>query len=251
MTYNPFFDFQKLVNRTLNIVPAQLLNEPSHDTLVFLVLRKLILQTCMRSHPVELDVWFLVGPFIYFHTSHVQTAKARMRRLARAFAGGICDKYHNLMSWLKYLYGVKSKWCEIENVFGLEIIILKTSGLYVLEHPLNLHVNWTSINLHVNWTSINLHVNWTAINLHVNWTSINLHVNWTSINLHVNWASINLHVNWTSINLHVGWPCWSVFSSLLMLMTLISGCVTHFVSSLVRMLAEMRLVYSPYSRNTR
>ena len=31
------------------------------------VLRKLILQTRMRSHPVGLDDWFLVGPFVYFH----------------------------------------------------------------------------------------------------------------------------------------------------------------------------------------
>ena len=75
-------------------------------------LRKLLLQTRMRSHPVGLDVWFLVGPFVYFHTSCMRTAKplarlrgcsgetARMRRLAWAFAGRLCDKYHNLMSWL-------------------------------------------------------------------------------------------------------------------------------------------------------
>ena len=43
------------------------------------VLRKLILQTRMRSHPVELDVWFLVGPFVYFNTSCVRTAKALAR----------------------------------------------------------------------------------------------------------------------------------------------------------------------------
>ena len=43
------------------------------------VLHKLIVQTCMRSHPVELDIWFLVGPFIYFHTSCVQTGKALAR----------------------------------------------------------------------------------------------------------------------------------------------------------------------------
>ena len=30
---------------------------------------------------------------------------ARMRRLAWAFAGRLCDKYHNLMSWLKYAPG--------------------------------------------------------------------------------------------------------------------------------------------------
>ena len=32
-----------------------------------------------QSHPVGLDVWILVGPFIYFHTSWVQTAKALAR----------------------------------------------------------------------------------------------------------------------------------------------------------------------------
>ena len=43
-----------------------------------------ILQTCMRSHPMGQDVWFLVGPFVYFHTSCVRTAKAlaRLRRCA-------------------------------------------------------------------------------------------------------------------------------------------------------------------------
>ena len=40
------------------------------------VLCELILQTRMHSHPVGLYVWFLVGPFVYFHTSCVQTAKA-------------------------------------------------------------------------------------------------------------------------------------------------------------------------------
>ena len=48
-------------------------------------IRKLIFQTRMRSHPVRLDVWFLVKLFV-----------------AWAFAGRLCDKYHNLMSWLKW-----------------------------------------------------------------------------------------------------------------------------------------------------
>ena len=52
----------------------------------------------------ELDVWFLVGPFDYFHTSCANSEgfceTVRMRRLAWAFAGRLCDKYHNLMSWL-------------------------------------------------------------------------------------------------------------------------------------------------------
>ena len=43
------------------------------------VLRKLILQMRMPGHPVGLDVWCLVRPFVYFHTSHVRTAKALAR----------------------------------------------------------------------------------------------------------------------------------------------------------------------------
>ena len=52
--------------------------EPSHEIMALFVLRKLILQTRMRSHPVGLEVWFLVGPFVYFHTSCM-----RKRRLLR------------------------------------------------------------------------------------------------------------------------------------------------------------------------
>ena len=65
-------------------------------------LRKHILQTSMRNHTVELDVWVLVGSFVYFHTSCVRTARAlaRLRGCAGSpvFAGRLCDKYHYLMS---------------------------------------------------------------------------------------------------------------------------------------------------------
>ena len=44
--------------------------------MAFFVLRKLFLQSRMRSHPMGLDVWFLVGHFVYFQTSCVRTAKA-------------------------------------------------------------------------------------------------------------------------------------------------------------------------------
>ena len=68
------------------------------------VLRKLLLQTCMCSHPVGLDVCFLGRPFFYFQTSCEGSGMtARMRRLAWAFAGSLCDKYHNLISWPKCL----------------------------------------------------------------------------------------------------------------------------------------------------
>ena len=38
----------------------------------------------MRSHPVGLDVWILVWPFVYFHTSCLRTAKALARPPRRA-----------------------------------------------------------------------------------------------------------------------------------------------------------------------
>ena len=38
-----------------------------------------------------------------FANSEGSGETARMRRLAWAFAGRPCDKYHNLMSWLNYL----------------------------------------------------------------------------------------------------------------------------------------------------
>ena len=48
--------------------------EPAQEIMALFVPWKLILQTRMPNHPVGLDVWFLVGPFVYFHTSFVQTA---------------------------------------------------------------------------------------------------------------------------------------------------------------------------------
>ena len=54
-------------------------NEPAHEIMALFVLRKLILQTRMPSHPVGLDVWFFVKPFVYFHTSCVWTVKALAR----------------------------------------------------------------------------------------------------------------------------------------------------------------------------
>ena len=53
--------------------------EPSHEVMVLFLLRKLVLQIRICSHPVGLDVWFLVGPFVDFHISCVRTAKALPR----------------------------------------------------------------------------------------------------------------------------------------------------------------------------
>ena len=53
--------------------------EPHHEVIALFLLRKLILQTRMCGHPLGLDVSFFVGPFVYFHTSCVRTAKALAR----------------------------------------------------------------------------------------------------------------------------------------------------------------------------
>ena len=47
-------------------------------------LRKLFLQMHIPSHPVGLDVWFFVGPFVVFHTTCVLTAEALARLRERA-----------------------------------------------------------------------------------------------------------------------------------------------------------------------
>ena len=79
---SPVYTSTALSHRACNqTIPAYLTiyNEPSHEIMVLFVLRKLILQMRMRSHPVGPDVWFLVGPFVYCHTSCVWTAKALVK----------------------------------------------------------------------------------------------------------------------------------------------------------------------------
>ena len=52
--------------------------------MALIALRKLNLQTRMPSNPWGLHIWYLIGPFVYFHTLCVRTAKAlaRLRRCA-------------------------------------------------------------------------------------------------------------------------------------------------------------------------
>ena len=73
--------------------------EPCHEIMVLFVLLKLILQTRMRSHPVGLDRC-LIGPFIYFHTSCVRTAKAVMRLHGCEGSGDCTDaQAHLSLRW--------------------------------------------------------------------------------------------------------------------------------------------------------
>ena len=93
--------------------------EPAHEIMVLFVLRKLILQMHMRSHPVGLDVWFLLGLFVYFW----------------AFAGRLCDKYHNLMSWLNYWWRLWQDFASAQVCLRLRCLHMPHYHFYVwLKH---------------------------------------------------------------------------------------------------------------------
>ena len=79
--------------------------EPSHELMALFILHKLILKTRMHSHPVGLDIYFVwsdpsSNSILHVCSSEGSGETERMRKLTRAFAGRICSKYHNLMSWL-------------------------------------------------------------------------------------------------------------------------------------------------------
>ena len=63
------------------------LTEPCHEIMVLFVLHKLFFFKCACA-----------AIHWGFHVCEQQMT-AQMRRLAWAFAGRLCDKYHNLMSW--------------------------------------------------------------------------------------------------------------------------------------------------------
>ena len=102
--------------------------EPAHEIMPLFVLRKLILQTRMRSHPMGLNVWFLVGPFVYFDASCVRTAMAlaRLRGCAGSpepslvayvistiisWAGSFGKVFHKVDSWLTVHINVYRQTC--------------------------------------------------------------------------------------------------------------------------------------------
>ena len=55
-------------------------------------------------------------PYFMCANSKGSGETARMRRLAWAFAGRLCDKYHNLMSWLKSFYNCVYSSTSLWNV---------------------------------------------------------------------------------------------------------------------------------------
>ena len=62
----------------------------------------------MHAQPSSGDKCLIFGwtlcllPYFMWANSEGSDETTQMRRLAWAFAGRLCDKYHNLMSWLKF-----------------------------------------------------------------------------------------------------------------------------------------------------
>ena len=92
--------------------------EPSYEIMVLFVLRKLILQTRMHNHSVGLDAWFLAGPFVYFHTKCVRTAKAVVRLCGCAGSPEL--------SLVAYVISTKISWAG--SFISLQIMILTTTS---------------------------------------------------------------------------------------------------------------------------
>ena len=93
--------------------------EPSHENMALFVLRKLIIQTHMRTHPVGLDVSFLVGPFVYSHTLCVRTAKALVR-----LCGCVCSPEPSLVI---YVISTIISWAGSILLFSINVITVQST----------------------------------------------------------------------------------------------------------------------------
>ena len=87
------------------------------------VLHKLILQTRMHSHPVRLDAWFLVRPFVYFHVSCMRTVKA-LARLRKCAGSPEPSLISTIISWagINYLFSFNNfaAFNEINGLFKVQ-----------------------------------------------------------------------------------------------------------------------------------
>ena len=108
--------------------------------------------------------WILCQrPYFMCVTSKGSGKTARMRRLALAFAGRLCDKYHNAMSWLiswpvstKVVWpdwGLNSRLLDGSQISDLHHRVLQEKILLSVMNPLpclkGLSPVWT---IHANWT---------------------------------------------------------------------------------------------------
>ena len=100
------------------------------------VLHNFILQSRMRSHPVGLDVWILIGPFVYFHTLCVRTAKA----LARLRG---CGKTIDLYCYIKVLK-VKPVYQQMTLSPKLGVVGISTIWHFRLPLPIQMFIKVAS-----------------------------------------------------------------------------------------------------------
>ena len=119
--------------------------KPCHEIMALFILRNLILQTHMHSHPVGLDVLFLVGPFVYYHTSCVRTVKALARlRMHRLRAGSpepslVPYVISTIISWAGSfisldlsIIGKTLKITYLQQLFSPMVCLLLCHCLYVI-----------------------------------------------------------------------------------------------------------------------
>ena len=115
---------------------------------------KLILQTRMHSHPVGLDVWFLVGPFIYFYTSRVRTAKAlaRLRRCTGSPEPSlVAYLISSIISWAGSFY--------FNILIADFLILLHTEDIGTVKALLLLAVCKSSSDIYLLWQFLLLYAN--------------------------------------------------------------------------------------------
>ena len=95
--------------------------------MVLFVLRKLILQTRMRSHPINgarslnFGRTLCVFPYFICANSEGSGETVQMCRLAWAFVGRLFDKYHNLMGWLLNIIIFTSYRCSDKYVLRTKV----------------------------------------------------------------------------------------------------------------------------------
>ena len=110
----------------------------------------------MHNHPVGLDVWFFVWPFVYFYTSCVQTAKALARLLGCAGSPEpSLDIYvlSTIISWAgsNYLFTYRPEhmpndyknlsglWgAELNSIMRVTVNNLASRGLQLVKSPLDM-----------------------------------------------------------------------------------------------------------------
>ena len=112
------------------------------------VLRKLILQTRMRSHPVTLNVWCFFGPFVYFHTSFVRTTKALVRlRGCAGWPEPSLNAYviSTIMSWA----GSNIACCYMYNMLHVYLfnIIFQTFSKVNISKPYYYYLKVSKLNI--------------------------------------------------------------------------------------------------------